>query len=184
MALADWSDYVALHGIPDDPSVVEAQLARASAQIASMCNQTLERATSTIEIVGTWKRFLPLPEWPVVSVASVAVNGVTVTGFEVSGTGILWPSSSAGRNGATGGFPGNWGGPDCLVAVTYTHGFDPIPDDLRNLCVDMAAVALTVPVGARTTSTSLGSYQEAITYDLRGDATRPQMSAVINRYRR
>lgn len=182
MAFAQVSDYEVLHGSEVDPAKVQAELNRATAAIQSMCRQALTRATSTVAIKGTWDREILLPERPVVSVSDVTVNGRAVEGFEVTGRSLLWSSSTRFLGGARAGFPANWGGPDCLVGFTYTHGFDPIPDDLVALCVDMAAMSISVPVGARTESTSLGSYQESIAYDLKGEAVKPLLSAVIGRY--
>lgn len=186
MAFADITDYQSIHGTDLDDSIVEARLERATSQIQTACNQTISRATSAIGIKGTWDRELTLPEWPVVSVASVSVNGRTVTmsGVEVTTRSLLWPTSAYGGQGARGGFPANWGGPECIVDIVYTHGFEPIPDDVKWLCVDLAATANAIPVGVRSESGTLEDYTEQIAYDLKGEGTSSTLAAIVRRYGR
>lgn len=182
---ATLEDYERMHG-KVDAEPVTAQLERATALIRSECNQHISRATSTVKVNGTWERELVLPEWPVVSVESITVDGraVALAAVEVTTRSIRWAGGHRHRYGARGGFPANWGGPDAVVEVTYAHGFDPVPDAVKWLCVDLAAAEVSRPVGVRSESEQLEDYQSQVTYDTRGETTAGAMAAVVRRYGR
>jgi hypothetical protein len=40
---------------------------------------------------------------------------------------------------------GGWGGPKATVVVTYSHGYEVIPDDIKGVCLSAAARAFTSP---------------------------------------
>lgn len=89
-----------------------------------------------------------LPQHPVTAVASVTVDGVVLVAdrdYTWTVSGMLW------RGGR-----GVWASP---VAVVYTHGYPTVPDDLRAVCVDMAARAMANPTGS--TSIRQGEYSES-----------------------
>jgi hypothetical protein len=68
------------------------------------------------------------------------------------------------------------------VFITYTHGYDQIPDDIRSACLQMASRGLAgPPPGVR--QESIGSY--SVTYDT-GAASRLGATEIdlISRYRR
>lgn len=67
---------------------------------------------------------LLLPELPVTAVTSLTINGVAV---DVAG---LWSEKGIIRRSAA--FPRTFRS----VQVTYTHGYDPIPEDVAEAVVD------------------------------------------------
>lgn len=99
--------------------------------------------TSSIEVRGTWNSELVLPEWPVVSVQAVAIEGVPlVSGWVATRRGIRRTGTSSianlGGQGAVRYGNPHWGGPDCWIAVEYTHGYDEVPAVLEVLCRETA----------------------------------------------
>lgn len=106
-----------------DPDEVERVLAQASSIVRGYTRQHLSRVTDDeAELEGNWSQRLVLPERPVASVASVAINGSEVSYQRVRDQ--LWRT--------------HWGGPRALVEVVYTHGFDPVPDDIVSVVVQAA----------------------------------------------
>lgn len=123
----------------------------------------------TVLLAGTWGYDLELPEWPVVSVDAVLVNGAPLTPpgafewnnrqllrrslalSELTGAGLWNQAPGARFNNA-----GHWGGPSSTVEVTYTHGYATPPDDLVLICKQAAARVILNPSGIQ--SESLGAY--------------------------
>lgn len=123
----------------------------------------------TVLLAGTWDWDLELPERPVISVDTVAINGVAITppgSFEWNNRQLLRRSlalselTGAGMwnqaPGARFNTAGHWGGPGSTVEVTYTHGYATIPDDLMLICKQIAARVVLNPEGIQ--SESLGAY--------------------------
>lgn len=134
----------------------------ASAEIRAWTRQTIDLVSGdAVMLAGTWRDTLVLPEQPVVSVSSVAVDGTTlgatdytlVAGTLVAGAATSFLDIGASPQGGTGVHAGNWGGPGARVAVTYTHGFSTVPGSVK---------AATLAVAARMVSGSVGVRQEAI----------------------
>lgn len=84
-----------------------------------------------------------LPHYPVVDVTALQVDGVDdLAGWEWSPSGIL-RAATIPRSGA-------------FVTVTYDHGHDPVPGDVRSLCLQVAARGFDNPEGVD--AERLGSY--------------------------
>lgn len=120
---------------------VLALLTDASAKVRRVSGQTISRATTT-------HRFNPrhtpngygivLNQWPVVSVDTVDGD-------------FTW---FAGSN-----FLATW----TPLTVTYTHGYDPVPDDIVAVVCQIAARAFgTKPDTSGVSSESLGAYSYSI----------------------
>lgn len=140
----------------------------ATSQIQREARQTISRVTGdAVKLKGNWRNRLVLPEVPVVSVSSVTVLGLTyVAGSDYSFDGVRSIYRGAVRFTPDSGDPTfvdaelHWGGPDLTIDVVYTHGYDPIPDDIKGLCLAMAARAYRNPTGAE--AESIGQY--SVTY--------------------
>lgn len=144
-----------------------AQLETASVLIQNSTRQRLEFvADDQVVLRGVWDRHLILPERPVLDATVTAIDGIA----PVAGSYYLLGSALA-RDGG-------WGGPGVLVEVTYSHGYDPIPDDIRVATLNLAAELLSRPRGV--VSEGIGSYQ--VTY---GPETRlgAVLAPVLSRYR-
>jgi hypothetical protein len=82
---------------------------------------------------------LVLPQRPVISVSEVKVQALALNDWVLSGDRLL-------RAGGWRYLPGTSSYPDPgIVQVTYTHGFDEVPEDVRAVCLDLAASTLANP---------------------------------------
>jgi hypothetical protein len=88
-------------------------LEQASAIMRNHCRQTLDYVEDdAVELRGTARRRLLLPERPVVSVSAVSLDGYEL----VEGDDFNRVRDGLWRDKG-------WGGQNKLVTVTYTHGF-------------------------------------------------------------
>ncbi|PAX92709.1 hypothetical protein CLM85_18570 [Streptomyces albidoflavus] len=171
---------------PAQEAQAQALLDQASSVVRAYVRQDLTRATSTLTV--SMRRADPvlhrcgglvtLPQRPVVDVASVSVDGVSTQDWWQEGQEILL------RSGA-------WSSPPTAhrppqVTVTYTHGFDPVPGDIKAI-VAQAANRVMVNPGAVRSETVGG---ESVTYLIpaTGEALGVLLSRteqrVLDRYRR
>ncbi|MEU9436597.1 hypothetical protein [Streptomyces sp. NPDC048252] len=125
---------------PVDAAAADLALASASAVIRRWTRQTITRVVddvATLRIIDCGE--LVLPQRPVVSVSHVNVNALVLNDWVLSGDRLL-------RAGGWRQLPGTTTYPDPgLVQVTYTHGWDEIPDEVRAVCLDLAASTLSNP---------------------------------------
>ncbi|KUL59681.1 hypothetical protein ADL32_19125 [Streptomyces albidoflavus] len=171
---------------PAQEAQAQALLDQASSVVRAYVRQDLTRATSTLTV--SMRRADPvlhrcgglvtLPQRPVVDVESVSVDGVSTQDWWQEGQEILL------RSGA-------WSSPPTAhrppqVTVTYTHGFDPAPGDIKAI-VAQAANRVMVNPGAVRSETVGG---ESVTYLIpaTGEALGVLLSRteqrVLDRYRR
>lgn len=110
-----------------------------SAEIAEYCDAMAFERTVDDDIVleGARGRRLILPGAPIVSVASVSVDGTALAAADYD--------LVVRRLYRDGG----WGGPEAKVEVTYTHGYDTgeIPAVFRSVCLRAAARVWPNPEG-------------------------------------
>lgn len=142
--LEDWLGYALDASEADRATLI---LEVATATIQAHTRQTIsEVATDAVELQGTWEHVLELPERPVTAVTSVSVDGVaqTVTDDYLVVKNELRRPNAEYHNWQ---MPSNdfypftktgWGGPSSIVAVTYTHGFSTVPDDVKGVCLQLA----------------------------------------------
>lgn len=125
---------------PVDPAAAELALASASAAIRRWTRQTITRVVDDavkLRVIDCSE--LVLPQRPVASVSEVKVNALVLNDWVLSGDRLL-------RTGGWHRLPGTTAYPDPgLVQVTYTHGWDEIPDDVRAVCLDLASTTLSNP---------------------------------------
>lgn len=93
-----------------------ALLGLASDVIRRAARQDIDQNTSTITVRGAAGRVL-LPQRPVISVDTVTLDGTTQD-FTLDGDYLA----------------GYWSGQD--LEITYTHGFDPVPDAIKAICLE------------------------------------------------
>lgn len=139
----------------------------ASALIQGWTRQTLELVEDeTITLSGTSDWELELPERPVVEVTGATIDGTAAAldSYRLSGGALVRA--------------GGWGGPAAAVEVTYTHGYDPIPEDIRAATLQIAARMLSNP--NRIRQESIGSY--SVTYS--EDGVIYSQLETLGRYRR
>jgi hypothetical protein len=129
-------------------------LASASAIIRRWTRQAITRVVDdvvTLRVLDETE--LVLPQRPVESVSRVRVNSLTLQDWVLSGDRLL-------RTGGWRRLPGTATYPDPgLVEVTYTHGYAEIPDDVRAVCLDLAAMTVVNPGYLREYDVSIDDYQ-------------------------
>ncbi|MER6147959.1 hypothetical protein [Streptomyces hirsutus] len=176
MALAPLAtvDDLEARGLTVDASetdIVGVYLGVASTAVREAAGTAISRTTSTITLEGVPGQRLSLPGTPIASVASVAVDGRTVTDWRLRSE-RLWRA-------------GGWTGVEpSEVEVTYTHGLVDVPDDIVDLVCRMAAAALNayrseddgagLAADKEVTSERLGDW--AVTYGSDGRVTEMELT--------
>ena len=137
---ADLEDWLGVGTL--DASRATVVLDAATGAIQGWTRQTIsEVAGDAVELRGTWKPVLELPERPVTAVTSVSVDGVAQTvddDYVVVRNELRRPEGWDSQLRFSVFGPEGWGGPDVVVAVTYTHGFATVPDDVKGVCLQLA----------------------------------------------
>ncbi|MFM9643562.1 head-tail connector protein [Streptomyces turgidiscabies] len=114
----------------EEETVAETYLDVASTAVREAAGVPISQTTSTVSLEGPATQWLTLPGPPIVSVASVEIDGEAVTDFKLR-SHRLWR-----RDG--------WS-PTCdpsEVDVTQTHGLATVPSDIVDLVCRIAATAL------------------------------------------
>ncbi|WP_239934165.1 hypothetical protein [Streptomyces sp. CBG31] len=171
---------------PAQEMQAQALLDQASSVVRAYVRQDLTRATSTLTVamrradpvLHRCGGLVTLPQRPVVDIESVSVDGVSTQDWWQEGQEILLRA-------------GSWSSPPTAhrppqVAVTYTHGFDPIPGDIKAIVAQAANRVMVNPNAIR--SETVGG--ESVTYLIpaTGEALGVLLSRteqrVLDRYRR
>jgi len=148
----------------DEAARVEALITDASAEVRGYTGQHITRGTSTVTLPVQGGR-VQLPQRPVVDVLSV--NGEPVDEPDLVGPVLR----------------GVYG---CEVTITYTHGYDQTPDDIRSVVAAMVLRGLaTSPAAPLYSRETIGEYsyglpESAIARRVIVDRTD---RAVLDRYR-
>lgn len=144
-----------------DPVAADLALASASAVIRSWTRQTINRVVDDVVTLRVLtEQELVLPQRPVVSVSQIRVNALVLQDWVLSGDRLL-------RTGGWRRLPGTTTYPDPgLVEVTYTHGYEEVPDDVRAVCLDLASMTLTNPSGLRESERSIDDWRQREVYAL------------------
>jgi hypothetical protein len=138
-------------GLPDAQAEILLEMATSAVQAAAGGQFLVEWVSDTATIIGTTESWLDLPQRPVTAVASVKVDGTTVTDFKRFGN-RLWRSC---------------GWAVCAyepsaIEVVYSHGF-PAGDQrlqfARTVALGLAAQIGSDPTG-KVTGFSIDDYQE------------------------
>lgn len=126
--LADVDVLAARLNVPVTDPVMLAALRGASQRFRTAVGHTVSRVDNEeIVLDGDGSTVLVLPSPRVIAVHSVTVDGSPVT--------VEWSQSGTIRYSA--GFPDAWG----AVRVVYSHGWEPVPDDVAEAVMDAAEMA-------------------------------------------
>jgi hypothetical protein len=160
-----------------DQVLAETYLAVASSAIRDAAGSAISSVTSTLSLFADGcSTDLRLPGGPVTAVASVVLNGTTLT----AGTHYVRMDQVLYR-------PGGWQSTGPLpvpVAVTYTHGLAEVPADIVDLVCRMTASALVAASASddgaglatgNVVSERLGDY--SVTYSPDSGVTEMELSA-------
>ncbi|MGV9364520.1 hypothetical protein [Amycolatopsis sp. NPDC003731] len=129
------------------PEVSPALYARASVRVRSFVEQDITRATSTLTLSGCGPWYLP--QRPVVAVTSVVNSVGDAVAFYVDGAWLYADPRHPS------GYP---------LTVTYTHGFDPVPDALVELVCAVATRMSSVPDAVASGVRTEQAGAEAVTW--------------------
>lgn len=141
--LAAAADLSALGVDISDVDLTALALTAASDAVRDAAGVPISRATSTFTVQGTRSQWLDLPVMPVASVATVEIDGTTVTDYKLV-SGALWRS-------------GYWAGcgEPSLVEVTATHGYTDVPADIVVLVSQVAAAVINAAADGIEAKTGL-----------------------------
>lgn len=169
-------------GATGTDAALEMALRRASARVRRYTRQDITFVENeTIELPGG-ERVLRLPQYPLVINEGHPLTVVEVADF----SGIEWTALenrdySRIGNELTRGYP--WQAPNRLmgwpwnralgiwgpkVRVTYSHGYDEIPDDIVDVVLDLATMNLANPENLR--QVSIDDYQRTFASETIGSA--------------
>jgi hypothetical protein len=131
----------------DEVAAAERALTEATAAIRNYTGQHLSQvAGDVVTLDGRGNRLL-LPELPVTGVASVVEDGETLTvttDYKLGAHGILHRINRRWASGVQN------------VVVTYSHGYDELPDDIVNICTRAACRAYQAGLTATETEGAIG----------------------------
>ncbi len=119
-----------------EQDVAEQALAVASGAVRAYCKWDLARETTTFEVEGDGSTVLTLPTMQLHAVDEVRVNG---TELDLTDPTLL----SWSRKGQL-YRPAGWRAFD-LIEVDCEHGYDPIPDLIKLVTLDIAARVINNP---------------------------------------
>lgn len=153
----------------------------ASATVRSYCGQDFTASTTTARL-KVKRNVVRLPQRPVTDVDEVAdTNGNTLTHEWVAGDRVKIQANLDDFSSVP------WSSDISWVDVTYSHGYESVPDDIIAVVCQIAGRAFgTSPEAAALSSESLGSYA----YSTGGAAASGAVGmlagerAVLDRYRR
>jgi hypothetical protein len=137
-----------------DRATAELAVDMATAYVQNIVGQRITQGTSnvTLYVTDPGATTVRLPQWPATDVTEVTIGGgAAVTDFTVLPTGLYR------ANGFTTGQ--TYSNAPVPVTVAYTHGYDPIPDDIKAATLYVAAQMYGNPSGA--TSVAIDDYRES-----------------------
>lgn len=121
-----------------DPDVAAQALQLASGAVRAYCKWDLSyEAAATLSAEGTGTVVLSVPTLNLLNVTSVRVDGLAI---DLDPTLLSW--SKTGQLYRPYGWP-QWSG----VEIDCEHGYDPIPDVLKLVTLDLAGQSLNNPEG-------------------------------------
>lgn len=165
-------------------------ITESTAAIQNYTHQTLEKVENdTIIVDGNNSNKLYLPELPVISVSTVKLNGITLeysTDYKLGQHGILYKLN------------GTWDSGVQNIEITYSHGYDPIPTEIKSVCARAASRLVQMAIASGefngipiVASTSIGDYSVAYNNNANNSAMGvsgarillPSEMSILNRYR-
>lgn len=132
-----------------DDAQAEQVLAQATGLIQGWTAQTLFQVVDDVVVADPMPDgYVFLPELPVTAVSKVewfddrggtGWNTIPTNQYRFKSWGKLYIVPNSGFN------PAQWPSDEDTIRVTYTHGYDPIPKPIYDVCVSLAARLLLNP---------------------------------------
>lgn len=129
-------------------------LEKASAAIRAWCGWSISRETVTKRLDGTGERSLWLRTLQLTDVVELTVTGVPLVPLVDYDWTLYGRVLHRSR----------WPDTPRSVEITYTHGFDPVPLELVEACLELAGKAVANPYGAVGLTRTAGPYTETASY--------------------
>lgn len=152
MSFASTLDLANLLGVSfnaAEESRAQLMLDIATATIQSYTGQQIELVEDDeVTLDPRDREVLLLPELPVVDVTTVEIDGDALV---IADDVYHYPDGRLYRQDGT-----VWGSARQTVVVTYDHGYETIPDDIRGICLSIASRLYSNPQGLR--QESIGTY--------------------------
>lgn len=171
--LADPADLAVWLGVPPDtPKLLQALAAASSRFRGAVRHPVTAVSGDVVTLDGNGRESVPLPAAPVTAVTAVELDGAPM----IEGTEFSWSSDGylrrlAGRV---------W--PDRLrcIKVTYSHGYEVIPEDIAEVVIDQARALYTVLPGVQTRQVG----GQSVTFGVQAAiGVTAQWTAAVERYR-
>ena len=170
--LADPAELAVWLGVPETDQKLITALNAASRRFRGAVRHPVSFvAGDSLTLDGTGTESLLLPAAPVVAVDSVSLDGEALT----LDTDYSWSSDGFLRRLA-----GYW--PDRLrcIEVVYSHGWNPVPDDIQEVVIDQAQAIYAVQPGVQ--QKTVGS--QSVTFGVQAAAgVTSQWAAMVDKYR-
>jgi hypothetical protein len=154
--VSDLEDYLGVELTASQVIRAQGLLAMSAAVVRNYTGQTFDLVEDDVIVLdGSYTDTLYLPQLPVTAVASVTVNGEAVVEDDD------WTFTAAGRLRRVGSYGAfyYWGVSPALVTVTYSHGYETLPEDVKLVVLAAATRSWANPTGE--TSESIGSYSHS-----------------------
>lgn len=184
ITLAELKTYLGITGTTED-SKLTTIVAATNTFVETYCNRAFEEAEYTEELYdGPGSSVLCLKNWPVSEVAEVIVEDTEVEErTEIDGEGYYLDAEA--------GILHNndlWNRGRGIITVTYTAGYETIPDDLKFAVLELASYFRNMSGKSGIRSESLGSYSYSLMNDLSsmgGELTIPSVviKNILDRYK-
>jgi len=126
----------------DDQGQAEQALVLASGAVRAFCGWELARENTTFQVDGQGSNILTLPTLELIDVTDIRIDGVSqALDLPVTDYGRItwWRKGQLFRHA---GWPAR-----AVIEVDCLHGYDPIPDLIKLVTLDLAAVNLSNPEG-------------------------------------
>lgn len=177
-SVAELAAYLRRSIEPDDASALLA-LDLATGTIRNEARQTIS-VVEDDEVVlrGQWSGDVWLPERPVIEVTEITLRHSSLDDEVLADSDFVWDELGLLRRAS-----GYWGGLGAVLAVTYSHGFTTVPDDIKGLCLQVAGRLFENP--SNVAQETIGSYSYSVSTGARtGVALSVEERRVCWRYRR
>lgn len=175
--------------LPLGVSVSDPQVVAALGVVETFCGWSLQTSTQTVTLDSDGGAVLVLPSLLVTDVASVVLNGVDQWGNPfvppVLGSNWDWRENGVLTWLSAYGWPSGWPVGGRRVSVTYTDGFDSLPDGVLAV-VSSVAQRASVPSQVQAHTENVGGIQTSTTYAqsvTAGAGLTAIEQAVLNRWR-
>lgn len=193
--LATVADLAGITDAPTDQSVITV----AGELIRNLCDWHIcPSITETRQLDGPGGVLLTLPSGHVTDVASVTevAYGEVITDWRLLAGGRVlrgsgyqpFPYGGYYPYSGKDSFEWGWRRGIANYEVTFTHGYDVIPDDLKGVLISLAESVGETPVGIRGEVHTTGNRSESVTYFAEGtyqggSGLPPAISAVLSLYK-